>query len=88
VLETERISLPYRAPADALREIHRAGCGNALAARPRGLMGRQKWQNALAEYARLFCGKDGRARATYEIIYAAAWRKPPPGESPLHFVKK
>ena len=89
VLETEHLTLTYGAPADALREVHAAGCGCALKSRARGLAGRHAWRRALAEYARRFCGEDGRITATYEIIYAAAWRKPPPQqEKPVHFIRR
>lgn len=89
VLETEHLTLTYRAPADALREVHAAGCGFALTSRSRGLTGRRAWELSLAEYGRRFCQADGKIAATYEIIYAAAWRKPPPTlEKTVHIVRR
>ena len=87
VLETEHLALTYRCAADALREVHAAGCGCALHTRARGMLGRRRWHAALAEYARRFADAQGRLSATYEIIYAVAWRRaPPPTEAVVHFV--
>lgn len=86
VLETERLVLTYHDAAAALREVHAAGCGCALHTRARGMLGRRRWQAALAEYTRRFADAKGRLPATYEVIYAVAWRRsPPPTEAVVRF---
>ena len=88
VMETERATLTYRRAEDAMREAQNAG-GGAANARRRGLFGRRRWQRAMDEYARRFADDGGRIPATYEIIYAVAWRKAPaPSERAIRFVKK
>ncbi len=75
VLETEHISLSYASAAAAMREARSYGGGNALATRPRTLMGKTKWQDALANYEHQFTDESGRTSVTLEIIYIVSWRK-------------
>ena len=75
IMESERLTLTYANADDALRDARNMGAGCALAARPRGLMGRKRWQRAVADYAAYFGGADGRVTATVEAVYATAWRR-------------
>ena len=87
VLEAEHLTLTYGAAEDAVREVRLSGCGCALPVVR--AMGACEWRRALSEYGRKFGGEDGRVPATYEIIYALAWRKPPArGELPVRFVRR
>ena len=74
VVQCERLTFNYATAKDALREVHKQGAGCALADRPRGLMGKARWQKALSHYERRFADDNGRVPATYEVIYAVAWR--------------
>ncbi|MDM5146950.1 methyltransferase domain-containing protein [Candidatus Persebacteraceae bacterium Df01] len=77
MLEMEQLTLTYAAAEDALREVHNWGAGCALQTRRRGLTGRRQWQAAMTEYEKLFADEAGRVPATYEIVYAIAWRTAP-----------
>ena len=43
--------------------------------RPHGLMGRGRWQRALAALEAM--RRDGRIPATYEVVYGHAWKGEP-----------
>lgn len=86
VMETEVVRLTYANAADALREIHLAGAGNALHARRRGWLGRQRWQQAMADYQQQFSDDSGRVMTTFELIYGLCWRRDDvPSEQVVHF---
>ncbi|WOV91561.1 MAG: methyltransferase domain-containing protein [Candidatus Zeuxoniibacter abyssi] len=87
VVQCERLTFNYATAKDALREVHKQGTGCALADRPRGLMGKARWQKALSHYERRFADDNGRVPATYEVIYAVAWRAATQ-EKPIHFQRK
>lgn len=91
LLEAERLTFTYASAADALTEARRLGAGNARAAR--APLTKTRWRRALEDYARHGAeGGEGGGRvcATYEVVYATAWRAPPrPAvrENPLHFYR-
>lgn len=72
LLEAERFTFTYATAADALTEARRLGGGNAL--RRRCPLTRTRWRQALAAYDRDYADADGRVHATYEVVYATAWR--------------
>ncbi|MGI9338039.1 MAG: methyltransferase domain-containing protein [Gammaproteobacteria bacterium] len=72
VMQREEIRLTYSHPEDAAREVHQWGGGFTDAKRRRGLGGKSRWQKCLSAYPRE--EEDGRYAATFEIIYALAWR--------------
>lgn len=77
VMEMERFTLTYAAAADFLRDLKAIGATNAAAGRPRGLMGRARWQRLLAGLEALRAtAPDGRLPATYEVVYGHAWKVP------------
>ncbi len=75
VMDMESITLTYAELDDLLRDLRQAGGQNASTARPRGLSGKQSWQQARAHYERL--RRDGRLPATFEIVYGHAWKAAP-----------
>lgn len=81
VMQREEIRLTYSRPEDAAREVHQWGGSFAGAKRRRGLGGKSRWQKCLSNYPREESDekgesgeKGGRYAATFEIIYALAWR--------------
>ena len=58
-----------------LRDLKAIGATNAAVARPRALMGRRRWERALA--ALDATRRDGRIAATFEVIYGHAWKVAP-----------
>ena len=69
------MTLTYADAWAMLRDLKAIGATNATKARPRSLMGRRRWERALAalEAAR----RDGRIPATFEVIYGHAWKVAP-----------
>jgi malonyl-CoA O-methyltransferase len=75
VMEMERITLEYSSVEAIARDLRSVGAGNALGARPRGLMGRARWKRAAGDYERHRHG--GILPATYEVVYGHAWKTAP-----------
>ncbi len=75
VMHMEIFTLTYAEPSALLRDLKAIGATNATRARPRSLMGRGRWERALAslETAR----RGGRIPATFEVIYGHAWKASP-----------
>jgi malonyl-CoA O-methyltransferase len=75
VMHMEHFTLTYADAPAMLRDLKAIGATNATQARPRALMGRARWERALAalDAAR----RDGRIPATFEVIYGHAWKVAP-----------
>ena len=75
VMQMEYFTMTYADPQAMLRDLKAIGATNATRARPRGLMGRRRFEAALAtlEATR----RDGRIPATFEVIYGHAWKVAP-----------
>jgi malonyl-CoA O-methyltransferase len=75
VMHMELFTLTYADAPALLRDLKAIGATNAMRARPRALMGRGRWERALAslDAAR----RDGRIPATFEVIYGHAWKVAP-----------
>ena len=75
VMHMELFTLTYADAPAMLRDLKAIGATNATRARPRALMGRARWERALAalDAAR----RDGRIPATFEVIYGHAWKAAP-----------
>ena len=70
-----------------MRDLKALGAHNATRGRPRGLMGRGRWQRMLAA---LEAGRrDGRLPASFEVVYGHAWKPRPrataDGRAIVHF---
>jgi malonyl-CoA O-methyltransferase len=75
VMHMEYLTLTYADAKAMVRELKAIGATNATRLRPRALMGRRRWERALAA---LETGRrDGRLPATFEVIYGHAWRTAP-----------
>jgi malonyl-CoA O-methyltransferase len=75
VMQMEHFTLTYADPRSMLRDLKAIGATNATRARPRALMGRHRFDRALAA---LEAGRrDGRIPATFEVIYGHAWKVAP-----------
>ncbi len=75
VIDMETIMLTYPEPVALLHEMKMLGATNATRGRPRGLMGRARWQRMLSA---VDAGRrDGQVPATFEVIYGHAWKSEP-----------
>lgn len=79
VMDTEKITLTYSGMEGLVADLRASGQTCALAGRPRGLLGRRRWQifRDGLESAR----REGRLPATIEVVYGHAW-KPAPRKTP------
>jgi malonyl-CoA O-methyltransferase len=72
VMQMELITMTYAEPRALLRDLKSIGATNATSGRPRGMMGRRRFERALAALASL--ARDGRIGATFEVVYGHAWK--------------
>ena len=92
--QSDRVVFTYANAQDALADLRNVGCGNALAARPRGLVGRRRWRRACDEYTARFAVANGGGRvyATLELLLFTAWRRDGAqaegGVHPLRFLRR
>ena len=88
VLDVERFTLTYDDVKSVMRDLKSIGAHNATDGRARGLMGRGYFTKLEAAYEQF--RRDGKLPATFEVVYAHAWRnkdvpKFDDGVSPINF---
>lgn len=66
-LEVQHIRLQYPSVLHVLREIKGIGAHNVTSGRPRGLTGKQKFQQMIAHYEEI--AKNGKISSSYVVIY-------------------
>src|SRR5664279_1850670 len=74
-MDMEYLTLTYADPDAMMRDLKSIGATNATRGRPRGMMGRGRWERARTALDAL--RKDGRIPATFEVIYGHAWKVAP-----------
>ena len=72
VLDVERYTLTYADARDLMRDLKAIGAHNVTAGRARGLTGKSTLVRMLAAYESF--RRDGKLPATYEVVFAQAWR--------------
>ena len=72
VMHMEMLTLTYDDAPAMIRDLKAIGATNATRARPRALMGRGRWERALAALEAM--RRDGRIPATFEVVYGHAWK--------------
>jgi malonyl-CoA O-methyltransferase len=75
VMDMEYVTLTYADAAMMMRDLRAIGATNATLGRPRGLMGRGRFERARA--ALEATRRDGKIAATFEVIYGHAWKAAP-----------
>ena len=89
VMQMEYMTLTYPDALAMLRDLKAIGATNAAQGRARGLMGRRRWQRALAALdASRSSGPQGRVAATFEVIYGHAWKAAPTRTPEGHAIVK
>jgi NADH dehydrogenase [ubiquinone] 1 alpha subcomplex assembly factor 5 len=83
VADSERLTVTYPGALALIRELKAMGAANPLAARSRKPMRRDTLTRALDIYAERFTGADGRACATFEILYLCGWAPHESQQKPL-----
>jgi malonyl-CoA O-methyltransferase len=72
IMDAERLTVTYSELLPMLRELKQLGAHNVTALRPRGLTGRQQWEQLRLAYEQF--RQDGVLPVTYEVIYGHAWK--------------
>ena len=75
VMDMECLTLTYADGDAMMRDLRAIGATNATRGRPRGLMGRARWEKVRGALDAL--RRDGRIPATFEVIYGHAWKPAP-----------
>ncbi|MDQ6924310.1 MAG: malonyl-ACP O-methyltransferase BioC [Pseudomonadota bacterium] len=75
VMDMETLTLTYGDAIGLMRDLKAIGAHNVTAGRPRGMMGRHRWQRMLA--ALETTRRDGRLPASFEVVYGHAWNPLP-----------
>jgi malonyl-CoA O-methyltransferase len=75
VMDMETLTLTHEDAIGLMRDLKAIGAHNVTSGRPRGLMGRQRWQRMLA--ALEATRRDGRLPASFEVVYGHAWKPEP-----------
>jgi malonyl-CoA O-methyltransferase len=75
VMDMETLTVTYGDAISLMRDLKAIGAHNVTAGRPRGMMGRQRWQRMLA--ALEATRRDGRLPASFEVVYGHAWKPEP-----------
>jgi NADH dehydrogenase [ubiquinone] 1 alpha subcomplex assembly factor 5 len=83
VADAERLTVTYADPLALMHELKAMGAANPLVARSRKPMRRDTLARAVEIYAERFTGADGRARATFEILYLCGWAPHESQQKPL-----
>lgn len=73
VMQMEMLTLTYSDARSMARDLRAIGATNATTGRRRGLMGRRRFEGALARLE----AAGGRIPATFEVIYGHAWKAAP-----------
>ncbi len=72
VLDIDYVTMTYRQPRDALRDLKQLGARNAAVERARGLTGKARFDAFYRAYEAQR-NADGLLPATFEIVYGHAW---------------
>lgn len=74
VLDSEHFTLTYRTVPGIMRDLKNMGAQNVTHGRPRGLVGRARFDKVSQAYEQF--RRNGRLPATYEVVYGQAWGRP------------
>jgi malonyl-CoA O-methyltransferase len=89
VVQMELMTLTYATAPAMMRDLKAIGATNAAQGRARGLMGRRRWERAVGALGAMRSGTpDGRIPATFEVIYAHAWKAVPRRTAEGHAIVK
>jgi SAM-dependent methyltransferase len=73
VADVERTTVRYREPLRLFQDIRALGETNVLLQRRSNFLSRRLLRSVLSEYAQRFTDDQGRAVATFDIIYLIGW---------------
>ena len=74
VTDSDHLTLRYADPLVLLREIKNFGFSNPLVDRVKTLTSRRTLGALLSDYTQNYSDADGRVRATFDLLWAMAWK--------------
>jgi SAM-dependent methyltransferase len=83
VADADRLTVRYPTPIALMHDLRRMGATNPLAERSRRPLRRKTLRRMLEIYAERFADRDGRVRATFEIIWLSGWAPHESQQKPL-----
>jgi SAM-dependent methyltransferase len=83
VTDVDRLTVRYASPIALLHDLRRMGATNALIERQRRPLARATLARMLEIYAERFADRDGRIRATFEIVWLSGWAPHESQQKPL-----
>jgi len=83
VTDTDRVTARYASPISLMHDLRRMGATNALRERSRRPLKRATLRRMIETYAERFADRDGRIRATFEIIWLSGWAPHESQQKPL-----
>jgi SAM-dependent methyltransferase len=83
VTDVDRLTARYDSPIALMHDLRRMGATNALVERSRRPLKRATLTRMSEIYAERFADRDGRIRATFEIIWLSGWAPHASQQKPL-----
>jgi SAM-dependent methyltransferase len=83
VTDVDRLTVRYSSAFTLMAELRRMGAANTLAERRRKPLRRATLMRMAEIYARRFADRDGKIRATFEVIWLSGWRPHESQQKPL-----
>jgi len=83
VTDVDRVTARYASPTSLMHDLRRMGATNALRERSRRPLKRATLRRMIEIYAQRFADRDGRIRATFEIIWLSGWAPHESQQKPL-----
>jgi SAM-dependent methyltransferase len=83
VTDVERLTVRYSSPFILMGELRRMGATNVLAERRRKPLRRATLARMAKVYAERFSDRDGKVRATFEVIWLSGWAPHESQQQPL-----
>jgi SAM-dependent methyltransferase len=83
VTDVDRVTVRYASPIALMHDLRRMGATNPLLERSRRPLKRATLRRMTEIYAERFADRDGRIRATFEIVWLSAWAPHESQQKPL-----
>ena len=83
VTDVDRVTARYASPISLMHDLRRMGATNALLERSRRPLKRATLRRMTEVYAERFADRDGRIRATFEIVWLCGWAPHASQQKPL-----
>lgn len=83
VTDVDRLTVRYASPFALMSELRRMGATNALTERRRAPLRRATLRRMAEIYTQRFADRDGRIRATFEVVWLSGWAPHESQQQPL-----